>query len=128
MNLRAIANSLTRGINPNNTTAILAKNDGYTVAAGGIKTPKYIESTIEIQTQSIESKDLQHLNLTAQQGQYNFVYANGLISAQRRNLDKGEDLLKFKSYGENEVSTWKVTKVMESYPDWVKVLVHRVTL
>ena len=117
MNLRAIANSLTRGINPNNTTAILAKNDGYTVAAGGIKTPKYIES-----------KDLQHLNLTAQQGQYNFVYANGLISAQRRNLDKGEDLLKFKAYGEDEVSTWKVTKVMESYPDWVKVLVHRVTL
>ena len=78
--------------------------------------------------QSIESKDLQHLNLTAQQGQYNFVYANGLISAQRRNLDKGEDLLKFKAYGEDEVSTWKVTKVMESYPDWVKVLVHRVTL
>ena len=56
MNLRAIANSLTRGINPNNTTAILAKNDGFTIAAGGIKTPKYIESTIEIQTQSIESK------------------------------------------------------------------------
>jgi len=51
-----------------------------------------------------------------------------LISAQRRNLDKGEDLLKFKAYGEDEVSTWKVTKVMESYPDWVKVLVHRVTL
>ena len=128
MNLRAIANSLTRGINPNNTTAILAKNDGFTIMAGGIKTPKYIESTIEIQTQSIESKDLQHLNLTAQQGQYNFVYANGLISAQRRNLDKGEDLLKFKAYGEDEVSTWKVTKVMESYPDWGKVLVHRVTL
>ena len=60
------------------------------IAAGGIKTPKYIESTIEIQTQSLKSKDLQHLNLTAQQGQYNFVYANGLISAQRRNLDKGE--------------------------------------
>ena len=128
MNLRAIANSLTRGINPNNTTAILAKNDGFIIAAGGIKTPKYIESTIEIQTQSIESKDLQHLNLTAQQGQYNFVYANGLISAQRRNLDKGEDLLKFKAYGEDTVSTWKVVKVMESYPDWVKVLVHRVTL
>ena len=113
MNLRAIANSLTRGINPNNTTAILAKNDGYTVAAGGIKTPKYIESTIEIQTQSIESKDLQHLNLTAQQGQYNFVYANGLISAQRRTLNKGEDMLKFKPYGEDGEVVWKVVKVME---------------
>ena len=125
MNLRAIANSLTRGINPNNTTAILAKNDGFTIVAGGIKTPKYIESTIEIQTQSIESKDLQHLNLTAQQGQYNFVYANGLISAQRRSLGKGEDYLVFKPYGEDQNTIWKVTKVMESYPDWVKVLVVR---
>ena len=128
MNLRAIANSLTRVVNPNNTTATLMTNDGYTILPGGKKEPKYIESTIEIQTQSIESKDLQHLNLTAQQGQYNFVYANGLISAQRRNLDKGEDMLRFKAYGEDVESTWKVTKVMESYPDWVKVLVHRVTV
>ena len=128
MNLRAIANSITRGINPNNTQAVLMTNDGFEIIAGGKKVPKYIESTIEIQTQSIESDELDHLNLVSQQGQYNFVYANGLISAQRRNLDKGEDLLKFKAYGEDEVSTWKVTKVMESYPDWVKVLVHRVTL
>ena len=128
MNLRSIANSITRGVNPNNTTAVLMTNDGYTIAPGGIKTPKYIESTIEIQQQSLESADMQHLNLATQQGQYSYVYANGLISAQRRNLEKGEDMLKFKAYGEDTVSTWKVEKVMESYPDWVKVLVHRVNV
>lgn len=128
MNLRAIANSITRGVNPNNTQAILCTNMGYTIARGGVQTPSYTESPIEIQTQSIESDELDHLNLVSQQGQYNFVYANGLISAQRRSLDKGEDLLKFKPYGENDVVTWKVVKVMESYPDWVKLLVHRTSL
>lgn len=128
MNLRAIANSITRAINPNNTQAVLMTNDGYSIAAGGIQQPKYIESIIEIQTQSIESDQLDHLNLVSQQGQYNFVYANGLISAQRRSLNKGEDMLRFKPYGEDEEVTWKVVKVLESYPDWVKVLVHMVTL
>lgn len=128
MNLRAIANSLTRGVNPNNTQAALMTNDGFEIIAGGKKVPKYIESTIEIQTQSIESNVLEHLNLTAMQGQYNFVYANGLISAQRRSLDKGEDMLRYKAYGEDTESTWKVVRVMESYPDWVKVLVHRVNV
>lgn len=128
MNLRAIANSITRGINPNNTQATLMTNDGFDIIAGGKKVPKYIESTIEIQTQSIESDELNHLNLIAQQGQYNFVYANGLISAQRRTLSKGEDMLRFKPYGEDDEVVWKVVKVMESYPDWVKVLVHRTSL
>lgn len=128
MNLRAIANSITRGINPNNTEAILASCTGYTIVTGGKQVPQYLESVIEIQTQSIESDQLEHLNLSSQQGQYNFVYANGLISAQRRTLNKGEDLLKFKPYGEDDVVTWKVVKVLESYPDWVKVLVHRTSL
>lgn len=128
MNLKAIANSITRGVNPNNTEAILASCTGYTIAAGGKTVPQYLESVIEIQTQSIESDQLEHLNLSSQQGQYNFVYANGLISAQRRTLNKGEDLLKFKPYGEDDVVTWKVVKVLESYPDWVKVLVHRTSL
>lgn len=128
MNLRAIANSITRGVNPNNTEATLASCTGYTIVAGGKQVPQYSESVIEIQTQSIESDQLEHLNLSSQQGQYNFVYANGLISAQRRTLNKGEDLLKFKPYGEDDVVTWKVVKVLESYPDWVKVLVHRTSL
>ena len=128
MNLRAIANSITRGVNPNNTQAVLMTNDGFEIIAGGKKVPKYIESTIEIQTQSIESDELDHLNLVSQQGQYNFVYANGLISAQRRTLNKGEDMLRFKPYGEDDDVVWKVVKVMESYPDWVKVLVHRTSL
>ena len=33
--------------------------------------------------------------------------------------------LVFKPYGEDQNTIWKVTKVMESYPDWVKVLVVR---
>lgn len=125
MNLRAIANSITRGVNPNNTQAVLMTNMGYQIMAGGKQVAIHDSAPIEIQTQSIESDELDHLNLVSQQGQYSFVYANGLISAQRRSLGKGEDYLVFKPYGEDQNTIWKVTKVMESYPDWVKVLVVR---
>ena len=125
MNLYAIANSITRGINPNNTQALLMTNMGYQIIRGGTQVPIHDSSSIEIQTQSIESDQLEHLNLASQQGTFNFVYANGLLSAQRRSLDKGEDYLVFKPYGEEQNSIWKIVKVLESYPDWTKVLVHR---
>lgn len=125
MNLYAIANSITRAVNPNNTQAILMTNMGYQIIRGGKQVAIHDSAPIEIQTQSIESDQLEHLNLINQQGQYNFVYANGLLSAQRRSLDKGEDYLIFKPYGEEQNAVWKVVKVMESYPDWTKVLVHR---
>lgn len=125
MNLRSIANSITRGVNPNNTQAVLMTNMGSQIMRGGKQVPIHDSASIEIQTQSIESDQLEHLNLVSQQGEYNFVYANGLISAQRRSLGKGEDFLIFKPYGEDQNTIWKVVKVLESYPDWTKVLVHR---
>lgn len=125
MNLNAIANSITRAVNPNTVDAILMTNIGYSIIAGGKQSAIHSDSKVEIQCQSIESDQLEHLNLMSQQGQYNFVYFDGLISAQRRSLDRGEDYLIFKPYGEADYSVWKVTKVLESYPDWTKVLVHR---
>lgn len=125
MNLYAIASGLIQGVNPNNKNAVLMTNMGYQIQRGGKQVAVHDSSNIEIQQQSIESDQLEHLNLASQQGQYNFVYANGLMSAQRRSLDKGEDYLIFKPYGESENALWKIVKVLESYPDWTKVLVKR---
>ena len=122
MRVRLMANSITRGVNANIPDATLLTNMGYTIAPNGKQLPSYANSTIEIQTQSIETEQLQHLNLISQQGQYSYIYTNGLISAQRRTLALGSDLIVFKPYGESEDVAWRALKVIESYSDWVKIL------
>ena len=62
--LRMMANSVTRGVNSNIPDATLLTNAGYTIAANGKQVPRYADSIIEIQTQSIETEQLEHLNLT----------------------------------------------------------------
>ncbi|AOA59925.1 hypothetical protein BFG52_08135 [Acinetobacter larvae] len=124
MNLRGIANSIITAVNPN-ISAVLKVNDGYDVNDCGDQVPKYSEHKIIIQTQSLETKDLEHLNLVNQQGQFIYAYANGCISALRRALGKGSEQLIFKPYGEDDDVVWNVTKVIESYPTWVKVLLWR---
>lgn len=127
MRVRMMANSITRGVNRNIPDATLLTNMGFTIAPNGKQLPSYANSTIEIQTQSIETEQLQHLNLVSQQGQYSYIYANGLISAQRRTLSLGSDLLVFAPYGESDTVAWRVLKVIESYSDWVKLLGVRLT-
>lgn len=127
MRVRMMANSITRGVNLNIPDATLLTNMGFTIAPNGKQLPSYANSTIEIQTQSIETEQLQHLNLVSQQGQYSYIYANGLISAQRRTLSLGSDLLVFAPYGESDTVAWRVLKVIESYSDWVKLLAVRLT-
>lgn len=127
MRVRMMANSITRGVNSNIPDATLLTNMGFTIAPNGKQLPSYANSTIEIQTQSIETEQLQHLNLVSQQGQYSYIYANGLISAQRRTLSLGSDLIVFAPYGESDTVAWRVLKVIESYSDWVKLLGVRLT-
>lgn len=127
MRVRMMANSITRGVNSNIPDATLLTNMGFTIAPNGKQLPIYANSTIEIQTQSIETEQLQHLNLVSQQGQYSYIYADGLISAQRRTLSLGSDLLVFAPYGESDTVAWRVLKVIESYSDWVKLLGVRLT-
>lgn len=124
MNLRGIANSVITSINPN-IQATLRVNEGYTVDAAGNQIPKFSETEITVQPQSLSTQDLEHLNLISQQGQFIYVYANGRISALRRPMNDGNDQIVFTPYGEDEPVTWKVKQVIESFPDWVKVLLWR---
>lgn len=124
INLRAVANSITTGINPN-ITAILKTNAGYDISPDGTQVPKYETEPCIIQTQSLETSDLEHLNLINQQGQFLYAYANGRISALRRSLGKGSEQLIFTPYGEDDAVVWNVQRIVESYPTWVKVLLWR---
>ena len=124
MNLRAIANGMTSSVNPN-MAAVLKVSDGYDVDDYGTQVPKYTEQQIMIQTQSMSTADLERLNYVSQQGQFLYAYANGAISALRRSQGKGSEMMVFKPYGEDVDAEWLVKQVVESYPDWVKVVLWR---
>lgn len=124
MNLSAIANGMTSSVNPN-MQAILKVNEGYEVDDYGDQIPKFIEHTITIQTQSMSTADLERLNYASQQGQFLYAYANGSVSSLRRSQGKGAEMMIFKPYGEDADAEWLVKQVVESYPDWVKVVLWR---
>ena len=124
MNLSAIANGMTSSVNPN-MQAILKVNEGYEVDDYGDQIPKFIKHTITIQTQSMSTADLERLNYASQQGQFLYAYVNGSVSALRRSQGKGAEMMIFKPYGEDADAEWLVKQVVESYPDWVKVVLWR---
>ena len=124
MNLSAIANGITSSVNPN-IEAVLKVNDGYDVDEYGVQVPKFAEQQVMIQTQSMSTADLERLNYVSQQGQFLYAYANGSISALRRSQGKGAEMMVFKPYGEDADAEWLVKQVVESYPDWVKVVLCR---
>ena len=124
MNLRGIANGVITSINPNQP-AILKVNIGNDVDETGKQIPKFDTSPITIQPQSIDTSDLEHLDLISQQGQFLYAYANGKISAIRRSQGLGNERVIFTAYSESEPSEWIVKRVLESYADWVKVLLCR---
>lgn len=133
-NLRAIANSITRAVNPNAIDAIHRINEGFDIIAGGKKVPRYTEMPIkDLQVQECGSEKLYHLNLTAQQGMHCTFFANGLVSAQVRSMLKGEDYLVFRPANETQMTEWRVVKIERSYDDgsledgsgWVEGIVYR---
>lgn len=124
MNLSGIANSVISGVNPNQK-AVLKINTGTTVDDAGKVKPCFTEQPITIQPQSLSTADLDHLNLINQQGQFMYAYITGQISAIRRSQGKGAEHVMFTAYGEDEPSDWVVKQVVESYPQWCKVLLWR---
>lgn len=122
--VRALANTAIQCVNKN-LPAVLMANDGYEIDESGRQIAKYTESDISVQLQSLSTQDLEHLGVITQQGEFIYGYARGQISALRRAKQKGQDKLRFAAYGEDDVSIWNVTKVIESYPSWVKVLLWR---
>ncbi|WP_323083984.1 hypothetical protein [Providencia alcalifaciens] len=122
--VRAIANAAVQVVNKNLPATLLA-SEGFEIDEAGYQTPKYSEHEISMQLQSLSTQDLEHLGVINQQGEFIYGYARGQIEAIRRASQKGADKVRFFAYGESELSEWKVTKVIESYPSWVKVLLWR---
>ncbi len=124
MNLRAMANGVITGVNPDQK-AVLRVNTGNAVDDAGRIIPAFTEEPISIQLQSISTADLEHLNLINQQGQFIYAYVSGQLAVIRRAQGKGAEHVIFTAYGEEEASEWMVKQVVESYYTWCKVLLWR---
>lgn len=124
MNLRGIANSITRSVNPN-VHAVLRQNIGYTTNDSGERVSSFVEKSVVVQLQTLSSQDLQLFDGLAQQGELIYAYVSAQFYGLQREQATGADKLVFARWGENEPHEWLVKQVVESWADWCKVLLWR---
>ena len=124
INLRAMANSITSAINPN-IPAVLKRSIGYVTDDAGVRVNTFMEQNIVIQSQSMTSKELQLVESLGLQGYTRAVHLNGNIEGLRRHVEQGADILTFKQHDDAEPMDWLVVQVMESWPNWCRVLLCR---
>ena len=117
MNLHALVSGYIGMVNPF-IRAELLRSTGYTTNPDGTRTPTYdvIHNGL-IQVQSLSSDDLKQIEGLNIQGSKNGVYLNGDWNGVVRVSRAGGDLLKFND------QTWLTVTVLESWPDWSKLLV-----
>lgn len=124
INLRVMANSVTSVINPN-IPAVLKRSIGYVTDDAGVRVNTFMEQNIVIQSQSMTSKELQLVESLGLQGYTRAVHLNGNIEGLRRHVEQGADILTFKQHDDAEPMDWLVVQVMESWPNWCRVLLCR---
>lgn len=117
MNLRGIANSATRAINPN-VNGVFRINTGFTTLPGGKREQTYSNVDVEVQMQSLSSTDLKQVDAINAQGILQSAYLNGNFNGINRPEQQGGDMLIVDS------KTWLVVKVAELYPDWCHLIVN----
>jgi hypothetical protein len=120
MNLRRIANSATRAVNPN-IDATVRVSAGYDTKSDGNRVPKYAELPLRVQVQALQYNDMVHLDGLNIQGIRRAIYLNGTIDSVKRINRQGGDLITIKT-GPN-AGTWLVALVLEQWSDWAKCAV-----
>lgn len=131
MNLRAAANRLTRGINPN-LPALFYEANGYTTGRAGKREPSYrAPVSISVQMQALSKKEIEHLDSLNISDATSAVYADRQLTGVDRLTKSGGDRIAFGS-GPGIPSplrntTWLVTAVLEGWVTngWCKAAVTR---
>lgn len=123
LRVRKLANSVTQAVNEN-VEALLKVSTGYTIDDAGRQVAQYLVQPKILQPQAMSVADLDHMGFGNQQGRFLSVYADGMIPAIRRSLELGTTIVILKPYGESFPTEWHVKGIIESYNDWVKVLIQ----
>ena len=118
MNLRAIVNSVTRAINPNQPVTVQVSTGRVTNADGSL-TPEYAAPiTLTGQVQELTVEDIRQLDWLNIQGAERTIYLNGTYEAIVRVSQAGGDLITLQ-----DGSVWLTTRVLEQWPNWCRVAV-----
>lgn len=122
MNLRQIANSMIQITNPNISVTWI-NSGGYTTGTDGTRTPTTTSTTILAQVQGLSASDLRHVDALNIQGVVRSVHMYGNVQGVVRADQKGGDILQFPEIPGGTVKNWRVIQVMETWPEWSRVLV-----
>lgn len=121
MNLHAIAVGPISAINPQRPIVVQVSL-GYATADDGSQVPNYGPPQKAVgQIQPLTGGELEHMDALNLQGDFVGIYINGKIDGIVRAENKGGDLITTTDDGKN----YLVTQVLESWPDWTKVVATR---
>lgn len=122
-NLRAVANTATRIINPN-FPATLKVSTGFTVV-NHAQVPDYADAAVIAQVQPLSSRDVRQLDSLNIQGAEKVIFLNGAALAIVRVKQLGGDLVVFAPGTLPEGNTWKILASLEQWGGgtWCKVAV-----
>ena len=124
IDVRGLANIVSSNVNPNVVVDVL-KSTGYTVGPGARQVPAYAAAVNgPVQIQALAGDDLKQLDGLNIQGTLRAMYGNGFMAGVLRPNDTGGDLVKITDMpGFPGLRTWLVTKVLEAWPTWTKVVI-----
>lgn len=122
MNLRGIANSMTRAVRPNQSIT-WRRSTGWTQdMTTGQRTATYQAVVLPAQVQALSTGDMRLDPGLVMQGNHRVLYINGGALGVLRNELKGGDWFLFNG------QTWKATVVPENWDDcgWSRVIVTEI--
>ena len=118
MNLRAVANAVSTAVNPNVSATIL-HSVGYATGADFVQRPVYKTFYgVPVQLQALDGPELRQVESLNLEGTVKAAYINGDWSGVIRAAQKGGDVLLVAG------QRWLIVKVLEAWPQWVKVVLQ----
>lgn len=125
MNLRGLANSMTKQVNPNIPITVKISN-GYTIDPVTLRqVPVYTEYEAVGNVQALDGDDITQISNLNQAGVIRAVYLYGSVSGVIRADSTSVSNLTFvtNESGVTKARSWNVFKVLETWPQWCKVAV-----
>jgi hypothetical protein len=126
MDLRTIANQVSNTINPNIIVSLQTSN-GFAIGTGRRQVPSYNSPIVgPAQVQALDNSDLKQLDGLNISGSIRALYMRGNLAGVIRPDSKGGDLITINSQVGAPpllVGLWLITKVLESWPLWTKVVI-----
>lgn len=123
MNLHLAVRGVIPQVNPDIAATWKRSAGLYVTALDGTRTPGYDLIPVVIQAQAASGKDIERLNNLGIQGVVRKVYDYGNKQGIVRPDGRGGDFLMFPQVPGAPVQSWKITNVMETWPEWSAVFV-----